>query len=130
MLAFLCNLFFELVTNTKLLFNTDACTFSDSLRQIYATLQHILKYNKNYQIYHLDQNRLFEVLVEVYRLHFRVFHVDGEASTDYFLLWKMIGPFLRPDQHPKNEKKLQISIFLNRYILFIKKKKIIFGAPG
>ena len=46
MLAFLCNLFFELVTNTKLLFNTDACTFSDSLRQIYATLQHTLKYNK------------------------------------------------------------------------------------
>merc|ERR1711899_678546 len=61
-------------------------------------LQILGHYNRN-QIYRLDQNRLFEVLVEVYRLHFRVFHVDGEASTDYFLLWKMIGPFLRPDQH-------------------------------
>ena len=124
MLAFLCNLFFELVTNTKLLFNTDACTFSDSLRQIYATLQHILKYNKNYQIYHLDQNRLFEVLVEVYRLHFRVFHVDGEASTDYFLLWKMIGPFLRPDQHPKNEKNFK-SVFFLKYIFFFLKKSFL-----
>ena len=92
-------------------------------------LRHITTYSKiwikiTYQIYRLDQNRLFEVLVEVYRLHFRVFHVDGEASTDYFLLWKMIGPFLRPDQHPKNEKNYK-SVFFLKYIFFFLKKSFL-----